>query len=77
MALYVHVHVYTPPWPMRSGFDGKAVAQTNAPPLRPQPALEFKLPVVLVQLLKVPGAAVSDKPKMVPLGAKPRSTDPI
>ena len=63
---------------MGRGFPGRAVAQTNAPLLLPQPLLlELKLPVVSVQLLKADGAVVNAKPLMLPLGAKPRSTDPM
>lgn len=78
MALNVQVHVYTPFCEIGRGFPGRAVAQTNAPPLLPQPLLlELKLPVVSVQLLNADGAAVKPRPLTVPLGAKPRSTDPI
>jgi hypothetical protein len=78
MALNVHVQEYTPFCEMGSGFPGRAVAQTNAPPLLPQPLLlELKLPVVSAQLLNADGAAVKVKPLIVPLGAKPRSTDPM
>ena len=77
MALYVHVHMYTPPWAIRSGFDGKAVVQTNAPELAPQLPAEFKLPVVGDQRFNADGAAVKARPEIAPLGEKPRSTEPI
>ena len=76
--LKVHVQVYTPFSEIGRGFPGKAVAQTNAPLLLPQPLLlEFKLPLVPVQSLNADGAAVKDRPLTVPFGAKPRSTDPM
>jgi len=54
------------------------VEQTNAPELLPHPLpFELKLPVVVVQKLKEDGAVVKLSPLMLPLGEKPRSTDPI
>jgi len=78
MGLNVHVQVYTPFCETGRGFPGSAVAQINAPLLLPQPLLlELRLPVVSVQSLKAEGAAVKDRPLIVPLGANPRSTDPM
>jgi len=63
---------------IRNGFNGSAVAQTNAPLFVPQPLLlELTLPVVDVQRLSEEGAAVKLRPVMALLGAKPRSTEPM